>query len=324
MNSIVEKTVSAIVVTYRAGDYLMTCLDSLETQSYSSIETILINNSDTCDFYSQVKRTFPEIKIYSSPGNLFYCGALNKGIELSAGEFILCLNDDAALEKDFVEQALQGFEINDKIGMVSGKILRRDGRTLDSAGLFLNIGRAPMERGYGRLDRGQYEKAEYIFGVNGAAAFYRRRMLEDVKINAAYFDTDYRIFYEDLDIAWRAQNYGWKAYYWPLALAYHARGATARSGSGAGRPHARRYLSGELHLDLLKNRYITLIKNESFFGLLAHLPAILAYDIFIWAYVLLFNPGLIKRFVLSLGLLWGAFAKRRIIRESMRRRLGKI
>ncbi len=308
--------VSAIVVTYHAGDYLKACLDSLKGQSYPLTEVILINNSASYDFYSQIKEILPGIKIYSSPENLFYCGALNKGIGLSTGEFILCLNDDVVLEKNFIKEAMRAFEIDERIGMASGKILRSDGRILDSTGLSLSIWRTPRERGYGRMDCGQYEKVQYIFGVNGAVAFYRRKMLEAIKINSDYFDADYRIFYEDLDIAWRAQNCGWKAYYLPSAIAYHARGATARIGSGAGKPYARRYLADNLHVDLLKNRYLTLIKNESLSGFLAHLPFILFYDILIWIYILVFNPRLIRKFILYTNYLRRGVVKRRMLKES--------
>ena len=42
------------------------------------------------------------------------------------------------LDKDFLKQALRGFGRDSKIGMVSGKILRADGKTIDSTGLFLS------------------------------------------------------------------------------------------------------------------------------------------------------------------------------------------
>lgn len=310
-----NRLVSVIIVTSGIGDYIWLCLDSIYRQTYTPVEIIVIDNSLNPDFSQQINERYPGIKLYSSPRNLFYCEALNKGIEASKGDFILCLNDDTVLDKAFIAEALKGFDLDEKIGMVSGKILRSDGKIIDSAGLFLSIWRTAKERGYGFKDKGQFEEEEYIFGVNGAVAFYRRKMLEDIKIEADYFDIDYHIFYEDLDIAWRAQNLGWRAYYVPQAIAYHFRGGTVRPGLGIDKPYARRYLNSDLHLDLIKNRYLTFVKNESYLDFLLHLPFILFYDILVWIYILFFKPNLIKESLLNLKYLKSAFQKRKLIKK---------
>ncbi|MDP3732794.1 MAG: glycosyltransferase family 2 protein [Candidatus Omnitrophota bacterium] len=310
-----NKIVSVVIVTCGKKDYLKSCLNSLKSQTYSVFEIIVIDNSLNSNFSREINERYPDIKLYSSLKNLFYCEALNKGIKMSKGDFILCLNDDVILDKRFMEEALKGFSIDERIGMVSGKILRSDGKTIDSTGLFLSIWRTAKERGYGLRDIGRYEREEYIFGVNGAVAFYRREMLEDIKVGSDYFDRDYHFFYEDLDIAWRAQNFGWKAYYIPEAIAYHARGATVRKSLGIGKPYARKYLSSDLHSGLIKNRYLTLIKNESYLDFLLHLPFILSYDILVWIYILFFRPNLIPSFFLDLKYLKSAFKKRRLAKK---------
>lgn len=277
MDELSNKLVSAVIVTFGIKDYLGRCIDSLKAQSHREIEVVVIDNSQG--------------------QNLFYCAGLNKGIRLSRGDFVLCLNDDVTLDSEFVREALRGFEVSHKIGMVSGKILRFDAKFIDSAGLFLTPWRAPRERGYGKKDKGQFDRAGYIFGVNGAAAFYRRKMLEEIRRGEDYFDSDYRFFYEDLDIAWRAQNAGWRAYYTPLAVAYHLRGGSLRPQGAGGRPCGRRYLSDDFHIDLIKNRYLTIIKNESRGNLLLCLPFIALYDFIIWSYIALFRLRLIKLFL---------------------------
>jgi len=315
MKSMSSQLISVVVVTAGIKDYINFCLDSLKKQTFPNLEILVIDNSLNPNFSREIKECHPNIRLYSSPKNLFYCAALNKGVEMSKGDFILCLNDDVILDRGFIAEALKGFSIDERIGMVSGKILRSDGKTIDSTGLFLSIWRTAKERGYGLRDIGRYEREEYIFGVNGAVAFYSREMLEDIKVGSDYFDRDYHFFYEDLDIAWRAQNFGWKAYYIPEAIAYHARGATVRKSLGIGKPYARKYLSSDLHLDLIKNRYLTLIKNESYLDFLLHLPFILSYDILVWIYILFFRPNLIPFFLLGLKYLKPAFKKRRLAKK---------
>lgn len=310
-----NKIVSVIIVTGGRDNYLRLCLESLKTQTYSHFEVIVIDNSLNPNFIRDITEYYPFIKSYSSKENLFYCQALNIGIKMSAGEFILCLNDDVTLDKKYIEETLKAFNVDKRIGMVCSKILRSDRKTIDSTGLFLSPWRAPKERGYSSKDKRRYEREQYVFAATGAAAFYRRKMLEDLKIDAEYFDTDFRLFYEDLDIAWRAQNFGWKAYYIPSAVAYHVRGGSARAARGIDKPYARRYLSDDLHADLIKNRHLTIIKNESCLGFILHLPFILFYDFLAYSYVLFFRPTLLKKIILNFKYLKSAFRKRIAIKE---------
>jgi len=314
--------VSAIVVSKGTGNYIFSCLESLYRQAKVPDEVIVIDNSLNKDFPPALQRTYSDIKVYVASENLFYCAALNKGIDISRGDFILCLNDDVILDGGFIKLSIEGFLKDRAIGMVSGKILRLQGDILDSTGLFFTPWGAAKERGYGQKDEGRYEKEEYIFGVNGAAAFYRRHMLEDIKIGAEYLDSDYRIFYEDLDVSWRAQNAGWKAYYIPQAIAYHARGATARASpvTGANKRWARRYLNNQLYLDLFKNRYLTIIRNETIAGFLLRAPFMFFYDLAAWAYTLFFRPKIIIDFFLNINYLKDAFKKRILIRNVNKKR----
>ena len=306
--------VSLVIVTRGLKNYLRLCLDSVLRQTYSSYEIIVIDNSLEPDFGRGIEKDYPGVKLYPSAENLFYCQALNKGISLSSGDFILCLNDDVVLDKDFLKEALRGFVRDSAIGMVGGKILRSDGKTIDSTGLFLSIWRTAKERGHGLPDSGRFEQEEYIFGVNGAVAFYRRKMLDELRIGADYFDSDFHIFYEDLDIAWRAQRAGWNGYYVPQAIAYHSRGATVRRDDGIGKRFARHYLDDGLCADLIKNRWLAIIKNETWPGLLSSLPFVVLYDCAASVYLLFFRPKALKKMVSGvLRCAPSALGKRRLL-----------
>lgn len=289
-----NKIVSVIVVTCGKAALLKDCLDSLKAQSFLSLEMIVIDNSTDAEFAKSIRSSYPLVQIHSNPKNLFYCQALNQGINASSGSLVLCLNDDVVLDKDYIREAIKGFK-HPKIGLVSGKIMRSDKKTIDSTGLSLSLYRTARERGYGLRDTRQFQKEEYIFGVNGAVAFYRRQMLEDIKQGDEYFDTRLRIFYEDLDIAWRSQRAGWKGFYTPGAVAFHIRGGSVRSEGGINKAYARRFLSDDLNLLLIINRYAVMRKNESLIDFLVHLPFIALFELFSWSYILFTRPKLIKK-----------------------------
>jgi ABC-2 type transport system permease protein len=289
-------SVSVIIPTCGRDSYFIPCLKSLSRQTCPPAEVILINNSLSAELEQKARELYPSIKILTPDRNLYYGESLNRGIAASTGDFILCLNDDATLDEDFIGEALKGFHADKTIGMVSGKILRPDRKILDTTGLFLSVWRTVRERGHGRTDRGQFEKEGFIFGVGGAVAFYRRKMLEEIKQGAFFFDPSFRMFYEDLDLSWRAHHRGWKAYYVPTATACHVRGGSVRNKPGQGKSWARRYLSDEFHSDLIKNRYRAISKNETFGTFCLHLVPMVFYDLCAWCYVLFFRPKVIRIF----------------------------
>jgi GT2 family glycosyltransferase len=282
-------------------NYLKSCLGSLLAQSKPPLEVIVIDNAPGSDYSQGISGQYPLVRIIKNPENLFYTGGMNKGIASSKGEFILCLNDDTVLDQDFICQALKGFSVARNIGMVSGKILRQDKKTLDSTGLFLSPWRTARERGYGQLDSGQFQKSGFVFGVSGAAAFYRRQMLEEIKESGDYFDSRFKMFYEDLDLCWRANNRGWRGYYIPSALIYHVRGGSFRPDSGIDKPIGRKYLDDRLHCGLIKNRYLTILKNERFPGFCLCFIPIFIYDICAWCYILFFHRKVIKLLLVQIS-----------------------
>ncbi|MFA4992047.1 MAG: glycosyltransferase family 2 protein [Candidatus Omnitrophota bacterium] len=272
--------ISIIVVNYGRKDLLRECLDSARAQSLRDMEMIVVDNASVDGSAEMVMARYPEVRLIRNTRNSLFCEAQNQGIEASRGDFILCLNSDCALDKDYLKDAAAAFGIDEKIGMVSGKILRPDKKTIDSTGLFLGRDRKAVERGYGKEDRGQYDAPGYVFGVSGACAFFRRAALTDVKDRYGYFDRRFGMYYEDLDLCWRARKRGWRAYYEPKALAYHAR--SGASAARADKALLRMYVF---------NRYRCMRKNDSLSGVLFNLPFILLYDLKMWPYFLFRQLG---------------------------------
>lgn len=275
--------VSIIIVNHNRKDLLKACLDSIRGQSFKDIEIIAVDNASSDDSVEMVKTYYPEVNLIWNVRNLLFCKAYNQGVEKAKGNFILCINNDVVLDKDYLKEALGVVGLNARIGMVSGKILRTDKKTIDSTGLFLGRNRKALERGYGKEDKGQYEKPGYVFGVSGACSFFRKRMLKDIKDKNGYFDERFGMYYEDLDLCWRAQKKKWKAYYNPKAVAYHERGGTTvypRSGSRLNFF----FLPDNLKERYIRNRYRCIKKNDSLQSIFMNLPFIVLYEIKVWAY----------------------------------------
>jgi GT2 family glycosyltransferase len=299
--------VSVIVVSLEKGPMLARCLDSIVSQAHKDLQCFVFLNKADEGFARRWKEVYKGFDFDHYPDNELYCRPMNKGIARSGGDFVLCLNDDVVLSPDYIKQVLGAMERDKRIGSVSGCLLREDKVTVDSTGFLWARSRKPQDRGYGKKLRPAYKKDGYIFGVNGAAAFYRRSMLEAAKSGSEYFDERFGFYYEDLDLAWRAHRLGWLAFYCSSAVAYHNRGATAAEGGTPIHPiglggisrflrqeYAFARISPELQARFIHNRYATILKNDRLLRFLMDLPWILFYELKIYLYLLFFRRSVLK------------------------------
>ncbi len=309
--------VSVIVLTWNSRSFLEDCLASVRAQTHPEVEVIVVDNASTDGSADLVRRLHPEAILVEDRENLGFCGGNNVGLKRARGVYILFLNADARLEPTYLEEALKAFDGAD-VGMVAGKLLRFDRRTLDTTGQLLTRSRRAKERGYGEIDRGRYDLPGEVFSVCGAAALYRRDVIDAVSLDGEFFDEDFFSFFEDFDAGWRARNLGWRCRYQPSAVALHFRGGTqegSRPSEGGGarrRQMTRRPPHVQAHI--VKNRYLAMIKNESAGSFLANLPFILAWDLAVWSWLLVFSPGTIRILWRQRGLLVRALRKRRTLR----------
>jgi len=284
-------SVAAVIVAYNSGRFVFDCIDTIRAQTCTASRIVVVDNASTDGSRERLRET-GGIVLIENGENVGFAAANNQGIAAAGDGHVLCCNSDVLLEPDFLEKALPHFGRDPRIGMLTGKILRFDRSTIDSTGQFLSASRWPRERGYGERDRGQYDREEEVFSVCGACALYRREMISEIAPNGELFDPRYFAFYEDLDVGWRARRSGWRAYYVPIARAYHYRGGSSGSGRFA---FIRK--SPEIRFHILKNRYLTISKNDTLLGFLLHLPAIVARDAVLLGHTAVSAPGVLVRLV---------------------------
>lgn len=253
--------VSVTIVTYNSGRFIKRCLESVLAQKYPSKEIIVIDNSSTDGTTDILEQFDDRCQIVYNEGNIGFAAAQNQAIALSSGEWVLTLNPDVLLLPGFIEALVDAGHIDSRVGTVCGKLLTMTPHfdipsqpIVDSTGIYFNPMLRHLDRGSQELDNGHYLNYEYVFGATAAAALYRREMIEDISLEGEFFDSDFFVYREDADVAWRAQLLGWSCIYAPYARGYHVRNVL---------PGNRRALPPEINMHSVKNRYLMRIKNIS-------------------------------------------------------------
>ena len=262
-----NKRVSIVIVNWNGEKYLHKCIKSLVEVDYDNMEIIIIDNGSSDNSVKIIEDNFKdEVKLVKNK-NEGYAGGANKGIHISSGEYVLIANPDIIFTEDYISKLVEKLEESDENAAAIGKLLKYDFdkneiiNVIDSAGIRLNHKRQGMDIGQNDEDKGQYENDRRVFGVCGAAALFKRKALEEIKIKNDYFDSEFFAYKEDIDLCWRLNLYGFKCLYVHDAIAYHGRGMNSSKGL-INTIKNRRSQSEFLKGISFRNHYLMLIKNE--------------------------------------------------------------
>jgi GT2 family glycosyltransferase len=310
------------IVTYNSARYLKHCLESLRAQTWRDLVVCLWDNAST-DQSAAIAAEFGSLwsALHTSDRNIGFCAAQNRIITSIPSDYVLVLNPDVVLESSFLSILVRALDEDKAAGSATGKLWRwqedvgagavasppQAGRILDTTGMYLTPNQRHLDRGSGESDHGQYEARAFVFGASGAAALYRRAMLEEVKAGGEYFDEAFFAFREDADLAWRAQWLGWRCLYVPEARGFHVRRVL---------PERRAALPAEINMHSFKNRFLLRIKNMDAATYARFLLPVTARDLAALGYVLLREPSSLR----ALPLLCKALPRAWQSRKELQRR----
>lgn len=213
---------SIVILTLNSRMFIKNCLDSILIQEQRDFEVIIVDNGSQDGTAALVKKDYPFALMIENEKNLGAAKARNQGIEIAKGEWVVTLDCDVILERNFLHEASRLMKsISYPIGMLQPKILNSDGRRVFSAGIKVSPLIRFYDIGKGNLDGSRFNIQKYVFGSCSAAALYRKDMLVDIKDEWGYFDERLFFLFEDVDLSWRAQDKGWDALFSPSLLCYH-------------------------------------------------------------------------------------------------------
>ena len=213
--------VSIIVVNWNGKRFLQDCLSSLSSQTYINREIILVDNNSADSSLEFVKIEFPEVKVVVLDENRGYAGGNLAALRVARGEFIALVNNDTRADQRWLENLIRPIIENPAVGICASKLIFSEKREIDSAGNGITTAAVGFNRGLGK-GVALFKTPELVFSACGAAALYRRRMLDQV----GFLDKDFFLYDEDTDLSFRAQLAGWKCAYVPKAIVYHVSNAT--------------------------------------------------------------------------------------------------
>lgn len=235
------KDISVVIVNYNVKDLVDNCIASIykaNSSSKFSLDIFFVDNNSVDGSSSHIKEKYPEVNIIELEENLGFSKANNIALKQVDSKFILILNPDTLLEENTFEKMIKFFEDNPKAGAVTSKLIKQDG-TLDAAckrsfptpsaaiPRMLGLSRLfPNSKIFSKynltyLDENETHK---IDAICGAFMFIPKKVLDET----GYFDEDYFMYGEDLDLCYRINKAGYDIYYFPEVTTIHLKGESTK------------------------------------------------------------------------------------------------
>ncbi|MHB8073334.1 glycosyltransferase [Desulfosporosinus fructosivorans] len=303
---------TVVIINFGQDELIPACLSSVKKQITKPAQIIVVDNS------GQLRGEviyMAGITLLQPATNSGYAGGSNLALALCQTDYILIMNPDILLETDYSARTLTFLEQERQIAAVGGLLLRYDFKNdqatnlIDSAGIAGSRSGRFWDRGQGNEWTGQFSSG-WVFGVSGAAAFYRVKALLSVAVNGEIFDEDMLAYKEDIDIAWRLSQGGWSSALLVEAVAYHGRSAGGSVKGWRGRWAARRRHSLMARRLAFKNQFLLLVKNSNKVEL--DLWTTLMRQLMLIGYTCIFEPSVLGVVPELISQLPRAWAKRRL------------
>lgn len=276
---------SIIIVNYDGQEDLEECLPSVCNQSIDDYEVIVVDNDSDDGSVSFVREHFPEVRVVANEENRWYPGGNNDGMERARGEYIVILNPDVEVERDWLEQLLAPFEDNPQVGATTSRIVKFDDRSkLNTCGNFAHYTGLGFCRGLNESVESQTRR-ERVPAVSGSAFAIRREVYEEI----GGFDELFQMYYEDLDFSWRIRLAGYDILHVPESVVYHKYDLS---------------IPDWKLCNMERNRYLILLKHLRQRTLLRLLPGLLITELLVWLYAALQGPETLRKKAASWLWLW--------------------
>lgn len=178
--------ISVIVPVYNVETYLEECLDSIQNQTYTDFEVLLVNDGSTdgsqaiCERYCQADKRFRLM----NQTNQGLSAARNKGVEISTGEYIVFVDSDDIIKTNYLEKLMQ--YMTEDVDIVESQF------TVSNEEFLAKSFKEPSILFEGNSQEAVKIFTKHVLNVNAVTKLYRRSIVEAVPyIDGVIFEDVY-------------------------------------------------------------------------------------------------------------------------------------
>ena len=227
------KDISIVIVNYKYSlEMLKACLDSVKNSQGVSYEIFFVDNSADA-VQANLCAQYEDCSYIGNTQNVGFASAVNQGMRLSTGRYILLLNGDVVFGEDVLKRMLDHLDAESDVGIASCVIRYPNGELQPSIRRFptpwnqlLVLSKIPhffspqSFRKYMADDIDPYQTQE-VESIMGAFMWICHEVPQDIGL----FDEKFFLWFEEVDYCHRAHKAGIKIKHYADVEVFHKKGA---------------------------------------------------------------------------------------------------
>lgn len=217
-----EPSVYILLLNYNRYDDTIECVNSIKGISYNNYKIMIVDNCSTDNSFSKLSERFDDIELHRTEENLGYTGGINFGLKIikeKKADYILILNNDTIVDKEFLNHLIDALENNSSAGAACGTILaNHDRNKIWYAGGSINKFRGIAIHNFKDEDISSLPSKNVVTEfVTGCMILIRNEILE----NVGFEDERFFMYLDDIEYSIRIQTKGYILLYVPKSIIYH-------------------------------------------------------------------------------------------------------
>lgn len=217
-----QPSVSIIVLNWNGAKDTIECLDSLKKINYPNYRIIVVDNGSTDGSPEAIRKEFPYVTLIKNKENLGCPEGMNTGIRKAKSKYVLLLNNDIVVDRNFLKELVKVAESDEKIAIAGPKIYyHHEPNKIWFAGGTLDLKSWRTQTitsiGINEIDKGQFDNVRECSYITGCCMLVRMSIIKKVGL----MDSFLFVYGDDVDWSARMTIAGYKLVYVPEAKIWH-------------------------------------------------------------------------------------------------------
>lgn len=216
--------VSIIIPVYGKIDYTLCALLSIFHNTPKNSFEIIVINDCSLDATKDILENTQGINLVNSFENKGFISSCNIGASVAKGKYLYFLNNDVEVFPEWLDVLVETFKYFPGTGLVGSKLIYPDGRLQEAGGIIWRDGSAwNFGRNANSLDP-VFNYAREVDYCSGASIMIPKNIFDSL----GGFDERYvPAYYEDVDIAFKLRERGYRVIYQPQSVVIHYEGVSS-------------------------------------------------------------------------------------------------
>ena len=212
--------VSIIIPVYNQFSYTYGCLLAILDNTKEIDYEVIIADDNSTDETINIRNYIENIKVIRNKENLGFIRNCNKASKYANGEYIVFLNNDTNVQRDWLKSLLNTYE-EYNAGLVGSKLVYPDGSLQEAGGILWRDGSAWNYGNKGCRGRSEYNYVKSVDYISGASIMISKKLWEEI---GGFAELYVPAYCEDSDLAFEVRKRGYEVIYDPHSLVVHYEG----------------------------------------------------------------------------------------------------